>query len=110
MLTTLLIFLLALTTIALVTLSTVFIWREWLHKEKDLRQKINALSGQIDKLEKANAMRLPYKSFEELLNAMAALDKEIYERNFQTSLLENATGHIANAMAIGTKREKQNES
>lgn len=64
------------------------------------------LEERIKKLEEANSQRLPYRSFEELLDAMAALDKELEERSFYNSLLENAKGHIANAMKVGTKREK----
>jgi hypothetical protein len=68
--------------------------------------RVANMEKRIADLEAANRQRLPYKSFEELLDAMAALDKEIEERKFQTSLLENVAGHIANAMKVGTKQEK----
>ena len=43
----------------------------------------------------------------ERLDAIAALDKEKTELNFHTSLIENAMGHLANAMQTGTVREKK---
>ena len=70
-------------------------------------QQMQNLKSRIRKLEEANRQRLPYKSFEELLNAMAALDVELSERKLQTDFLENARGHIANAMKAGTKRDKE---
>jgi hypothetical protein len=75
--------------------------REWARREK----QISDLTKRIRDLETANRQRLPYRSYEEILNAMAALDKELSERNFYTSLIENAKGHLANAMKAGTKRE-----
>lgn len=88
--------------ILLSILSMLLLCRDWSRREK----QIEKLEKQIADLQKANCQRLPYKSFQELLDAMIALDKEIEERKFQTSLLENAAGHIANAMSVGTKREK----
>lgn len=76
--------------------------REWSRREKQIAD----LLKRVRDLEKANLQRLPYRSYEELLNAMAAIDKELGERSFYISLLENAKGHIANAMKAGTKREK----
>lgn len=88
--------------ILLSILSMLLLWREWARKEK----RIENLEKQVADLQKANCQRLPYKSFQELLDAMVAIDKELEERNFYNSLLENAKGHIANAMAVGTKRQK----
>lgn len=90
-------------TVALSLACLFLLSREWNRREK----KICELETRIHNLENANKQRLPYKSFEELLNAMSALDKEIEERKFQTSLIENAAGHIANAMKVGTKRESK---
>ena len=69
--------------------------------------RINDMEMRIRNLEDANRLRLPHRSQEELLNAMAVLDKELEERNFYNSLIENAHGHIANALSVGTKREKK---
>lgn len=78
------------------------LWREWSRREK----QIEKLEKQVQELQEANRQRLPYKSFEELLDAMAALDIELETRKLQTDYLENVKGHIANAMKVGTKREK----
>jgi hypothetical protein len=76
--------------------------REWNCRERQLRD----LAKRVNDLEAANRQRLPYKSFEELLDAMAALDIELETRKLQTDYLENVKGHIANAMKVGTKGEK----
>ena len=93
----------AVTILALAMVCLFLLSREWNRRERQIRD----LSKRVTDLEKANLQRLPYKSFEELLDAMAALDIEITERKLQTDFLENARGHIANAMKVGTKREKQ---
>lgn len=87
--------------ISLIMICLYFIAREWNRQEK----RIADLTKRVRDLEQANMQRLPHRSLEELINAMAAIDKEIEERKFQTSLLENAAGHIANAMKAGTKRQ-----
>lgn len=90
------------TTILLVILCFLLLGREWSRYEK----RINALERAVEKLEASNRQRLPYKAFEEILNAMTALDKEKTELEFHVSLIDNARGHIANAMNVGTNREK----
>lgn len=89
------------TTIVLLILCFVLLGREWSRNEK----RIHALEQAVEKLETSNKQRLPYKAFEDLLNAMAALDKEQTEMEFHVSLIDNARGHIANAMKVGTNRE-----
>lgn len=37
---------------------------------------------------------------------MTALDKEQTEMEFYMTLIDNVKGHIRNAMAVGTKRQK----
>ncbi len=89
--------------ILLSLLSMVLLWREWDRREK----RITELEKRVQELQHANRQRLPYKSFEELLDAMAALDIELETRKLQTDYLENVKGHIANAMTVGTKREQK---
>ena len=84
-------------------LSMVLAWRDWSQREK----RIIELEKQVRELQEASRQRLPYKSFEELLDAMAALDIELETRKLQTDFLENAKGHITNAMRVGTKNEKE---
>ena len=90
-------------TILLVILCSLLLGREWSRYEK----RIHALEESVKNLETSNRQRLPYKAFEEILNAMAALDKEKTEMEFHVSLIDNARGHIANAMKAGTVREKK---
>jgi len=80
----------------------VLLYREWAYRER----RIVTLEKQVIDLQQASRQRLPYKSFEELLDAMAALDIELETRKLQTDFLENAKGHITNAMRVGTKKEK----
>lgn len=64
------------------------------------------LEKRVDDLEKANRQRLPYKSFEEILNGMAALDVLERETDFKQNVIANAKAHFSKAMAAGTKREE----
>lgn len=64
------------------------------------------LEKRVTDLEQANRQRLPYKSFEEILNGMAALDVLERETEFKTNVIQNAKAHFSKAMAAGTNREK----
>jgi hypothetical protein len=88
--------------IFLVSICLFLIGREWARNEK----RIQDMEKRVTDLESASRQRLPYKAFEEMLDAMAALDKEKTEMEFHTSLIDNAMGHMANAMKVGTVREK----
>jgi hypothetical protein len=88
--------------IGLVALCVYLLGREWNRNEERIRE----MEKRVQDLESASRQRLPYKAFEEMLNAMAALDKEKSEMEFHTSLIDNALGHMANAMSAGTVREK----
>jgi hypothetical protein len=74
---------------------------EW--RKTDIR--LNDIETRMHKLETANRQRLPYRAMEEMLDAMAALDKEKTEMEFHVSLIDNAIGHMTNAMKTGTTRE-----
>jgi hypothetical protein len=86
----------------LVFICVFLLSREWTRNEK----RIQDMEKRVHDLEAASKQRLPYKAFEEMLDAMAALDKEKSEMEFHTSLIDNAMGHMANAMKVGTVREK----
>jgi hypothetical protein len=75
--------------------------RDWNRREK----QISELTRRVRDLEKASPMRLPYKSFEEILNGMAALEILEREADFKQDVIKNAKAHFTNAMATGTKRE-----
>jgi len=74
---------------------------EWNRREK----QISELTRRVRDLEKANLLRLPYKSFDEILNGMAALEILEREANFKQDVIANAKAHFTKAMAAGTKRE-----
>lgn len=91
-------------TIAVIVLSLVcllLLAREWSRVER----KMNELTKRVRDLENANMQRLPYKSFEEILNGMAALEILEREAEFKSDIIANAKAHFTNAMAAGTKRE-----
>ena len=88
--------------IGLVALCVYLLGRDWKRNEERIRE----MEKRVQDLESASRQRLPYRAFEEMLNAMAALDKEKSEMEFHTSLIDNAMGHMANAMRAGTVREK----
>lgn len=75
---------------------------------RDLRhttQTLKALVERVEKLEGANKQRLPYRSQEEILDAMAALDALQHELNFKNNLVDNAKAHLTKSMQVGTTRE-----
>lgn len=95
--TLLIVVIIALSLIVLFLLS-----REWTRRER----QISELTKRVRDLENAQLQRLPYKSFEEILNGMAALDILEQEADFKTEVIRNAKAHFSNAMTAGTKREK----
>jgi len=64
------------------------------------------LEKRITDLEIKSLQRIPFRSQEELLDTMAAISRYMEERKIQDTFIENAAGHITNAMRVGTKREK----
>lgn len=75
---------------------------------RDLRhtnQIIKEHTARIEKLESANKQRLPYRSQEEILDAMAALDALQHELSFKNNLVDNAKAHLSKSMQVGTTRE-----
>lgn len=70
-----------------------------------LKKKVDSHEDRMAKLEAANRRRMPYAAYEEVLNAMAALDVHEREIDFEKSIMENAKAHLAKAMETGTKRE-----
>ncbi len=63
------------------------------------------LEKRVEKLELAGKQRLPGRSYEEILDAMAALDALEHEEQFKNDLRQNAKAHLIKAMTVGTKRE-----
>jgi hypothetical protein len=84
-------------------LSLFLLSREWNRRDK----QISDLRKRVLDLEKANIQRLPYKSFEEILNGMAALEVLERETDFKKDVIQNAKAHFTSAMAAGTRREKK---
>lgn len=68
---------------------------------------VDDMHKRIERLEKANQLRLPYQAFEEMLDGMAALDVRDREIKFEQAIMDNARAHFAKAMAAGTKREEK---
>lgn len=64
------------------------------------------MKKRITTLEEANRLRLPYKSYEEILDAIAAHNLYMEQKKFEVSLLENEHAHLVKAMQVGTKRER----
>jgi hypothetical protein len=80
----------------------IWIYHEW----QTMKTQIGHQGERIAKLESSNRLRMPQKSYEELLDLMAALDAAEQEAQFKVELIRNARGHATNAMTVGTKREK----
>lgn len=87
--------------ISLTLLVLLLLAREW-HR---MESKLIELTKRVRNLEQANPHRLPYRSFEEILNGMAALEVLEREAEFKSDVIQNAKAHFTNAMATGTKRE-----
>jgi predicted Holliday junction resolvase-like endonuclease len=78
--------------------SAFMLYREFKH--------MNArLEARISKLEEASKKRVPYRTQEELLDAMAALDAFENEVDLGKAMIENAKAHIAKGLQVGTKQE-----
>lgn len=70
-------------------------------------KRMSELEKRLKALEDANRKRMPYQSQEELIDAMTAISLYLQERKIQDTFIENAAGHITNALAVGTKREQE---
>lgn len=93
------------TTIALIAIICLLALACLFLLHRDYCRTIANLEARIAKLELIAPKRIPYKAADELLDAMAALTKEMAEQDFHRDLIMNAAGHITNALATGTKRE-----
>lgn len=82
-------------------IAAALLYGAWIHTDR----RLTGIETRMHELETANRQRLPYRAMEEMLNAMAALDKEKSEMEFHVSLIDNAIGHMSNAMKTGTTRE-----
>lgn len=91
-------------TIALIALTTLAIIGAC-HLYADNRRRIADLEARIAKLEAIAPKRIPYRAAEEALDAVAEIDRFLYERDIDTNRLLNAVGHLHNFLATGTKRE-----
>lgn len=89
--------------ILLIAVCAVLLARDLNHRDQRLRD----MEKRLHDLEAADRKRMPFKSQEELLDAMAAISRYMEERKIQDAFIENAAGHITNAMSIGTVREKK---
>jgi hypothetical protein len=73
---------------------------------REFQRNVRDFEKRIEKLETANRQRLPFKAQEEMLDAMAALDRITMDMDVLMAIKENARAHIINAMQVGTKKEK----
>lgn len=87
--------------IFLIGVASTLMFVEWRRTD----ERLGKIETRMHELEAANCKRMPYRAMEELLDAMAALDKEKSEMQFHVSLIDNARGHMMNAMKSGTVRE-----
>lgn len=86
------------------------IYSDWSKMKRQIDaqdERIRLQSERIEKLESANRTRMPYKAVEEILDARAALGRLKEEYRLYTDFIENAEGHLDNAVTTGTKREEK---
>lgn len=95
------------TTVIIITLSVICAMLLAVEITRHI-QNVKKLEERLKAIEDANRKRMPYQSQEELIDAMTAIILYLQERKIQDSFIENAAGHITNALAVGTKREKEN--
>ena len=86
--------------IVIIALSAAMLYREFKHMN-------DRLEARITKLEEASKKRVPYRTQEELLDAMAALDAFENEVDLGKTMIVNAKAHIAKGLQVGTNREEQ---
>lgn len=78
------------------------IYREW----TGLKATVRSQEERLAKLEESSRLRLPYKSYEEMLDLMAAVEIAEQDLKFKSNILDNIRGHAENAMKVGTKNGK----
>jgi len=93
--------------ICVITILTLFGAVGLIREYMNIKRTVDSHEERMKKLEEANRKRMPYAAYEELLNAMAALDVHEREIDFEKSIMENAKAHLAKAMSTGTKREEK---
>ncbi len=86
--------------VIIIALSAFMLYREFKHMNE-------RLEARIIKLEEASKKRVPYRTQEELLDAMAALDAFENEVDLGKAMINNAKAHIAKGLQVGTNREEQ---
>jgi len=84
--------------VVIIAMSAAMLYREFKHMNE-------RLEARIANLEQASKKRVPYRTQEELLDAMAALDAFENEVDLGKAMIENAKAHIAKGLQVGTNRE-----
>lgn len=79
--------------------------QEFTKRLSSVTERVKGLEEQNEKLKQANRKRMPYESYEHILDAMAALDAEEREIEIKRIFIENARSHMTQAVSVGTKRE-----
>lgn len=85
---------------SLIFLSAFLLFREF----TGLHKKVDDLGKRMKKLEEASCKRLPFKAYDETLDAMAALDALEHAEDFRQILIQNAKAHLIKSMTVGTKK------
>lgn len=90
-----------------IVFASLMLMREIGHVRKQFESETSHLDQRIRQLEEAARKRVPYRTQEELLDAMAALDAFDREVDLGKAMIHNAKAHIAKGLEIGTKREEK---
>lgn len=81
------------------------VYREW----AALKATVHTQGERIAKLEESSRLRMPRQAMESILDARAALNKYKEEVQYELSLIENAEGHLGNALTSGTKQTRSQD-
>lgn len=78
--------------------------------QKDINKSVDEvqkLTARIRNLELANSKRMPQRSQDEVLDAIAMQNARIERLKTELEYEENLQAHQINALSVGTKREKE---
>jgi len=81
----------------LATLGMARLWKEYKRNINNLSSQVTELVDQVKEMQQAGPQRLPFKSRNEIENAIAAINYLYFDRKLENEAIENALAHLLKA-------------